>query len=176
MSRIGLIDVDGGKTFPNLALMKISAYHKSIGDEVGWYYPFDTRYDKVYMSKVFSFTPDYDECINADEVVKGGTGYAISLVNGVEVFDKSKDVNLPAEIESMFPDYSLYPHLTKDTAYGFLTRGCPRGCDFCIVGKKEGRCSVKVADLNQFWGGKRILSYAILISWHARIGKTFCSS
>lgn len=155
MSRIGLIDVDGGKTFPNLALMKISAYHKSIGDEVGWYYPFDTRYDKVYMSKVFSFTPDYDECINADEVVKGGTGYAISLVNGVEVFDKSKDVNLPAEIESMFPDYSLYPHLTKDTAYGFLTRGCPRGCDFCIVGKKEGRCSVKVADLNQFWGGQK---------------------
>ena len=176
MSRIGLIDVDGGKTFPSLALMKISAYHKSIGDEVSWYYPFDTRYDKVYMSKVFSFTPDYDECINADEVVKGGTGYAISLVNGKEVFDKSKDVNLPAEIESMFPDYSLYPHLTKDTAYGFLTRGCPRGCDFCIVGKKEGRCSVKVADLNQFWGGKRILSYAILISWLARIGKTFCSS
>ena len=94
MSRIGLIEVDGGKTFPNLALMKISAYHKSIGDEVSWYYPFDTRYDKVYMSKVFSFTPDYDECINADEVVKGGTGYAISLVNGVEVFDKSKDVLL----------------------------------------------------------------------------------
>ena len=140
MSRIGLIDVDGGKTFPNLALMKISAYHKSIGDEVSWYYPFDTR---------------YDERIHADEVVKGGTGYAISLVNGVEVFDKSKDVNLPAEIESMFPDYLLYPHLIKDTAYGFLTRGCPRGCDFCIVGKKEGRCSVKVADLNQFWGGAK---------------------
>ena len=51
--------------------------------------------------------------------------------------------------------FSLYPHLTKDTAYGFLTRGCPRGCDFCIVGKKEGRCSVKVADLNQFWGGAK---------------------
>ena len=155
MSRIGLIDVDGGKTFPNLALMKISAYHKSIGDEVEWYGPFDGWFDKVYLSKVFSFTPDYDYCINAHEVVRGGSGYAISLVDGKEVFDKSKDVNLPAEIESIYPDYSLYPELTKDTAFGFLTRGCPRGCDFCIVGKKEGRCSVKVADLKQFWGGQR---------------------
>lgn len=153
--RIGLIDVDGGKTFPNLALMKISAYHKSIGDEVGWYYPFDARYDKVYMSKVFSFTPDYEECINADEVVRGGSGYAISLTDGREVFDKSKDIDLPVEVEHMYPDYSLYPHLTEDTAYGFLTRGCPRGCDFCIVEKKEGRCSVKVADLKEFWNGQK---------------------
>ena len=152
MSRIGLIDVDGGKTFPNIALMKISAYHKSIGDTVEWYGPFDGWFDKVYMSKVFSFTPDYDYHINADEVVKGGTGYAISLVNGKELFDKSKDENLPVEVEAMYPDYSLYPTLTQDTAFGFLTRGCPRGCDFCIVGKKEGRCSVKVADLSQFWG------------------------
>ena len=156
MSRIGLIDVDGGKTFPNLALMKISAYHKSQGDEVCWYGAFDGWFDKVYMSKVFSFTPDYDYHINADEVVRGGTGYAISLVDGKEVFDKSKDVNLPAEIEHCYPDYSLYPELTKDTAFGFLTRGCPRGCDFCIVGHKEGRCSIKVADLHEFWGGKRI--------------------
>jgi hypothetical protein len=153
--RIGLIDVDGGKTFPNLALMKISAYHKSIGDEVGWYYPFDARYDKVYMSKVFSFTPDYEECINADEVVRGGSGYAISLIDGREVFDKSKDIDLPVEVEHMYPDYSLYPRLTEDTAYGFLTRGCPRGCDFCIVEKKEGRCSVKVADLKEFWNGQK---------------------
>lgn len=72
MARIGLIDVDGGKRFPNIALMKISAYHKSIGDEVGWYYPFDTRCDKVYMSKVFSFSPDYEEHINADEIIRGG--------------------------------------------------------------------------------------------------------
>lgn len=155
MARIGLIDVDGGKKFPNIALMKISAYHKQKGDEVGWYFPFDTRYDKVYMSKVFSFTPDFDECINADEVIKGGTGYAISLTNGKEVYDKSKDTNLPTDIEACYPDYSLYPALTKETAYGFLTRGCPRGCDFCIVGNKEGKCSVKVADLNQFWGGQR---------------------
>ena len=60
MSRIGLIDVDGGKTFPNLALMKISAWYKSKGHEVMWYTPFDGHFDEVYMSKVFSFTPDYD--------------------------------------------------------------------------------------------------------------------
>lgn len=176
MSRIGLIDVDGGKTFPNLALMKISAYHKSIGDQVEWYSAFDGWFDKVYLSKVFSFTPDYDYHINAHEVVRGGTGYAISLVDGKEVFDKSKDVNLPAEIEHCYPDYSLYPELTKDTAFGFLTRGCPRGCDFCIVEKKEGKCSIKVADLHEFWGGRRILSYVIRTSWLARIGETYCSS
>lgn len=107
------------------------------------------------MSKVFSFTPDYDYPINADEVERGGSGYCISLVNGKEVFDKSKDKPLPPEIEHIYPDYDLYPELTKDTAYGFLTRGCPRGCDFCIVGKKEGRCSIKVADLSEFWNGQK---------------------
>lgn len=62
---------------------------------------------------------------------------------------------MPYEIEHIYPDYSIYPELTQDTAFGFLTRGCPRGCDFCIVGKKEGRCSVKVADLSEFWNGQR---------------------
>lgn len=155
MARIGLIDVDG-KNFPNLALMKISAWHKSRGDNIEWYEPLlSGHFDKVYLSKVFSFTPDFDYPIDADEVVRGGTGYCISLVNGKEVFDKSKDKELPYEVEHIYPDYSLYPKLTKDTAYGFLTRGCPRGCDFCIVGKKEGRCSVKVADLSEFWNGQK---------------------
>jgi len=113
------------------------------------------RFDKVYLSKVFSFTPDYDYPINADEVERGGSGYCISLVNGKEVFDKAKNKPLPPEIEHIYPDYDLYPELTKDTAYGFLTRGCPRGCDFCIVEKKEGRCSVKVADLSEFWRGQK---------------------
>jgi len=113
------------------------------------------RFDKVYLSKVFSFTPDYDYPINADEIQRGGSGYCISLIDGKEVFDRSKDIPLPPEIEHIYPDYSLYPELTKDTAYGFLTRGCPRGCDFCIVGKKEGRCSVKVADLSEFWNGQK---------------------
>ena len=154
MSRIGLIDVDGGKNFPNIALMKISAWHKSQGDTSDWYDPLSGEYDKVYLSKVFSFTPDYEFAINAKEVQRGGSGYCISLVNGKEVFDKSKDIPLPPEIEHIYPDYSLYPALTEDTAYGFLTRGCPRGCSFCIVGQKEGRCSRKVADLSEFWSGQ----------------------
>ena len=154
--RIGLVDVDGTGRFPNIALMKISAWHKAQGDSVEWYDPlWGGRFDKVYLSKVFSFTPDYDYPINADEVERGGSGYCISLVDGKEVFDKSKNKPLPPQIEHIYPDYGLYPELTKDTAYGFLTRGCPRGCDFCIVEKKEGRCSVKVADLSEFWRGQK---------------------
>ena len=153
--RIGLVDVDG-KNFPNLPLMKISAWHKRNGDSVEWYEPmFSGHFDKVYLSKVFSFSPDFAYPIDADEVVRGGTGYCISLVDGKEVFDQSKNTPLPYEVEHIYPDYSLYPQYTQDTAYGFLTRGCPRGCDFCIVEKKEGRCSVKVADLSEFWGGQK---------------------
>lgn len=151
--RIGLIDVDG-HNFPNLPLMKISAFHKAQGDTVEWYDPmFSEHMDRVYMSKVFSFTEDYEYPIRADEIIKGGSGYCISLVNGREVFDKSKDINLPDEIEHIYPDYSIY-NIT-DTAYGFLSRGCPRGCDFCHVEAKEGRKSVKVADLSEFWKGQK---------------------
>lgn len=154
MKRIGLIDVDS-RNFPNLALMKLSAWHKGQGDLVEWYSPFDERFDIVYMSKVFSFTPDYTEVINADNVVKGGSGYCIKYRGGVEVFDKHLDTKLPNEVEHIYPDYSLYPALTIDTAYGFLTRGCPRGCGFCVVGNKEGRRSRKVANLNEFWHGQK---------------------
>ena len=153
--RVGLIDVDGGNRFPNIALMKISAWHKAQGDDVSWYQSFDGWYDLVYMSKVFSFTPDYDYVINATEIRKGGSGYCIELVNGKEVFHPERDVQLPFEIEHIYPDYSLYPQLTEETAFGFLTRGCPRGCSFCIVAGKEGRCSRKVADLKEFWNGQK---------------------
>ena len=142
--RIGLIDVDG-HNFPNLALMKISAYHKALGDDVEWCYPM-FEYDIVYQSKVFDDT--YSEDINwipqADKIIKGGTGYGMDNV-------------LPDEIEHIYPDYSLYPDMTKDTAYGFLTRGCPRGCEFCIVAEKEGRRSHKVADLSEFWNGQKYI-------------------
>ena len=153
--RIGLIDVDG-HNYPNLPLMKLSAWHKAQGDSVEWYEPPTSGHmDRVYLSKVFSFTPDYQYGIDSDEIIRGGSGYAISLVDGKEVYDKSADNDLPYEIEHIYPDYSLYPDLTKDTAYGFLTRGCPRGCDFCHVEAKEGRCSVKVADLSEFWRGQK---------------------
>lgn len=155
--KIGLIDVDG-HNYPNLPLMKLSAWHKKQGDSVVWYEPLlhgfpQPPLDKVYMSKVFSFSPDYPYYINPKEVIKGGSGYCISLVNGREIFDKSKDGDLPFEVEHIYPDYGLYG--IKDTAYGFLTRGCPRRCDFCHVAAKEGRCSRKVADLSEFWNGQK---------------------
>lgn len=153
--KIGLIDVDG-HNFPNIPLMKISAYHKKAGDTVEWYDPlFGSKYDTVYMSKVFSFTPDYEYFVNADNIIKGGSGYAIETVNGREIYHKQKDKELDPKIEHEYPDYSLYPNLTRNTAYGFLTRGCPRGCEFCHVKAKEGCRSYKVADLSEFWRGQK---------------------
>lgn len=149
--RIGLIDVDG-HNFPNLALMRISAYHKSKGDNVEWWWSDFIHYDIVYMSKIFSdaYSPDVAEPMNADKVIKGGTGYCISLGDdGKEHFDKSKNHSLPDEIEKMFPDYSIYPQY--DFAVSMTSRGCPRGCSFCHVASKEGRCAKKVADVSDFW-------------------------
>lgn len=142
--KIGLIDVDG-HNFPNLALMKLSAWHKARGDTVEWWWGW-SQYDRVYMSKVFdeTYSTDIPEPLNACEIIKGGTGYG-------------KDNRLPDEVEHIYPDYSLYPELTKDTAYGFLTRGCPRGCHFCIVADKEGRVSRKVADLSEWWRGQKYI-------------------
>ena len=152
--KIGLIDVDG-HNFPNLALMRISNYHKSIGDEVEWWWTDLIHYDIVYMSKIFSdaYSPDIPEPMNADKVVKGGTGYCISLgKDGKEVFDKSKNWSLPDEVEKMFPDYSIYPQY--DFAVSMTSRGCPRGCSFCHVASKEGRCAKKVANVSDFWDGQ----------------------
>ena len=152
--KVGLIDVDGHH-FPNLALMRISAWHKSQGDNVEWWLGDLFHYDIVYMSKVFSnaYSPDIPEPINTDKVIKGGTGYAISLVDGKEVFDKSKHKDLSPEMEKMFPDYSIYPQF--DFAVSMTSRGCPRGCQFCHVASKEGRCSRKVADVKDFWNGQK---------------------
>jgi len=155
--RIGLIDVDGHR-FPNLPLMKLSAYHKSFGDQVEWYDSWSglcNPYDKVYLSKVFSFTDDYSLPIYSKEIIRGGTGYCIEVMDGKEIFYAERNKDLPDEIEHIYPDYSLYPEETADTAFGFLTRGCPRGCSFCIVKDKEGMCSHKVADLSEFWNGQK---------------------
>lgn len=119
--KIGLVDVDG-HNFPNYALMKISAYHKAQGDEVEWANPF-FEYDKVYKSKIFTFTPDDLSPYNC-EVVKGGTGYDIAS-------------KLPKEIEEFGEvDYSIYPQYPFSIQ--FLSRGCIRQCPFCLVREKEG--------------------------------------
>ena len=135
--KIGLIDVDG-HNWPNLCLMKLSACHKAHGDDVEWWTP-EGRYDRVYKSRVFTDTYSKDTITveNADEVIKGGTGYG-------------PGPDLPDEVEHTHPDYALYPQFSG-TAYGFMIRGCPRNCGFCIVSKKEGRRSTHVADLSEFW-------------------------
>jgi hypothetical protein len=174
---IGLIDVDQYNKvakFPNIALMKISAWHKAQGHNVEPWFGFN-HYDRVYISKVFdnTYTEDFPFCINADEIYKGGTGYVLRDEDGtlrifhdgewIEVSGPEQMVYgnttytefLPNEVEHIYPDYSLYPELTKDTAFGFLTRGCPRGCHFCIVAGKEGRRTVKVADVSEWWSGQK---------------------
>ena len=108
------------KPFPNYALMKISAYHKSVGNTVEWWNK-TKDYDLVYSSKVFSFTPE-NPYLPAD-VIKGGTGYGLFS-------------DLPPEIDEVFPDYSLYPDC--DYAIGYITRGCPNHCRWCVVPHKEG--------------------------------------
>lgn len=130
--KIGLVDVDGhagkkkwGATiYPNLALGKLARYHRQRGDEVEWAIPF-YHYDRLYMSKIFNFSPDDLTCYDAVEVIKGGTGYDITS-------------KLPAEVEILQPDYSIWPSVPADTAYGFLSRGCPNRCPWCVVPKKEG--------------------------------------
>lgn len=152
--KVGLIDVDGHH-FPNLALMRISAYHKKHGDDVEWWWTDLEHYNIVYMSKVFSdaYSKDIPEPMNADIVIKGGTGYQIHNVNGVEVYNKETDHNLPDEVEKCFPDYSIYPQY--EFAISMTSRGCPRGCSFCHVSAKEGRCSKKVANVCDFYCGQK---------------------
>lgn len=157
MGRIGLIDVDG-HNFPNLALMRISAYHKSIGDTVEWWWSDLEHYDIVYKSKIFSdaYTKDVPDPFNADKIYKGGTGYCISLgEDGREHFDTAKNNVLPDDIERMFPDYSIYPQY--DYAIAMTSRGCPRGCSFCHVQAKEGKCSTKVANVSDFYAGQKLI-------------------
>ena len=150
MQKIGLINIDS--KIPNLALMKISAYHKAKGDTVSWFDMFET-YDKVYSSKVFSYSQDYAYYPSGIETVKGGSGF----IGNYTV--------LPDEIEHTCPDYSLYHGM--DYSMGFITRGCIRTCNFCIVPKKEGYIRAN-ADIDEFLRHKNLvcLDNNVLASEH----------
>lgn len=143
---IRLIDIDSTK--PNLALCKISNYFKSKGHNVDFYNPLYDHPDKIYASKVFTFTEDYQYFPTDCEVIKGGSGY--DLVN-----------KLPDEIEHQRPDYGLYDFNVYNTkgkklgayAMGFTSRGCCNNCKFCLVPCKEGKTH-EVADIYEFWNGQ----------------------
>ena len=147
--RVGLVDVDRTK-FPNLVLMKLAAWHKNHGDEVDLLAPNDVLiggnlfgdYDNIYAACVFTENSEIAQRLAYIGAEIGGTG-------------TNNTCTLPHEIEHIYPDYALYGSTT--TAYGFLTRGCPRACPFCIVAGKEGRTSRKVADLSEFWNGERYI-------------------
>ncbi len=151
--KIGLHDPDETK-YPNLALMKISAWHKAKGDEVSFYTPLED-YDKVYSSQVFTWTIDpyflNQAIFLPGKFERGGTGYKLF-----------KD--LPDEIEHICPDYSLYG---IDYSLGFLTRGCPNECHWCIVPKKEGHIKAH-ADIEEFTRHKKVvlMDNNILACWH----------
>lgn len=134
--KIGLHDSDN-KNFPNLALMKISAFHKKQGDQTSLFLPIE-KYDKIYSSKVFTFT-EKDHFLPHDSI-NGGTGYKLSA-------------KLPDHIEHLCPDYSLYK---TDYSIGFLTRGCIRNCSFCIVPEKEGKIKPH-ADIEEFTKHKKVI-------------------
>lgn len=160
---IGLVDVDG-HNFPNLVLMKLSAWHKSQGDHVEFADMFGS-YDRLYMSKVFTFSADDLMVYKADEIQKGGTGY------------HDYGTVLPDEIEHIYPDYELYG---IDYAIGFTTRGCPNKCPWCVVPQKEGNIKPN-AEIYEFWNGHKntvLLDNNILANDHGleqlewSIGKT----
>jgi hypothetical protein len=137
------------KSFPNYALMKISAYHKARGDSVTWWKwdrkapaesiqitlfretareeferelnEYNAQFDKIYSSKVFDFTPENPYL--PKHTIRGGTGYGLMTP-------------LAPEVDAIFPDYSIYPEC--DYAIGYITRGCPNKCAWCVVPEKEG--------------------------------------
>jgi hypothetical protein len=118
---IGVHQCDG--SYPNLAIMKIAGFHEKRGDTIDWYNGllYADTYDKIYMSKIFSFTPMPEVPSNA---VIGGTG--------IDFFNR-----MPQEIEDAEPSYSLYPDCNYHI--GFSMKGCRFNCKFCCVPKKEGR-------------------------------------
>lgn len=138
--RVGLVDVDS-HNFPNIPLMKISTYYKNLGNYVE-FADVNKEYDLLFVSKIFTESKE-PKLPKAKKVIKGGSGY--DLTN-----------KLPSEIEHSYPDYSLYSQYTQNTAFGILTRGCPRlNHSFCITPFKDGCVSIKVANLSEFWNGQK---------------------
>jgi len=132
--KILLIDADS--TIPNIALMKLSTFHKNNGDSVKLirlkipYFPhikkhrqnIDTmNYDKVYCSVIFKGSIDF---VIGENIIFGGTGTDMAI-------------KLDANIDNLKPDYTLYPD--NKILYDFITRGCIRNCYFCFVPRKEGK-------------------------------------
>ncbi|MCQ2058691.1 MAG: radical SAM protein [Bacteroidaceae bacterium] len=147
----------GRNGLSNLALCKISAYHKESGDIVEWAIPF-THYDILYRAKIFNFTKDDDRTFIADKTISGGTGYDLHS-------------QLSQEIDDCQPDYSIYPYLPSDTAYGFLTRGCPNKCKWCVVPIKEGA-------IRPYWDIERVLngkSKAVLMDNNILAAGDYCT-
>lgn len=133
--KIGIHDSDDTK-YPNLVLMKLSAWHKKQGDTISFFTPL-ADFDKIYSSKVFTWSKNY---YLPNNVLKGGTGY-------------KNYHGLPDYVEHICPDYSLYG---IDYSMGFLTRGCPNNCTWCIVPFKEG--SIKLhADIEEFARHKKVV-------------------
>lgn len=151
IQKIGLFDYEN-TNYPNLVLMKLSAYHKSKGDSVEFWNGPMVKYDKVYASKIFTWTKENKYL--PKKIKKGGTGFFDSMDSKNS---KKTPPNLPDKIEHICPDYSLYPNIKKtNTSYGFLTRGCPNNCPWCFVPKKEGKIR-KHADIDEFTKHKNVI-------------------
>lgn len=157
--KVGIIDADMiGRTkhrFPNLACMKISSWYKGQGHCVDLLLNYDhiEEYDKVFVSKVFTDTKVPEGILNLSWVEHGGTGF---------YYDKAKP--LEYEIEHSMPDYHLYDDFVKselshgakpkelqyytDFSIGFVTRGCIRGCSFCV--NKNYRQCLRHSPVSEF--------------------------
>lgn len=134
--KILLMDLDLNnrrRAFPNLALMKLSAYHKARDDEVFLNFPL-CQPEISYASCVFTWNAKQDNRLSADTII-GGSGITLKR-------------KLPSEIEHIMPDYSLYPAVSF--SLGFTSRGCIRKCPFCLVPEKEGGIHPH-ASIYEFW-------------------------
>ena len=134
--RVSLMDLDiieQRRPSPNLALMKLSAFHKARGDEVFLNFPL-CQPDITYASCVFTWNARRRNGL-APDVIIGGSG--INLVR-----------KLGPQVERIMPDYSLYPGV--NFSLGFTSRGCIRKCKWCIVPEKEGGIRA-VARIYEFW-------------------------